>query len=160
MNEVLDNNGATSQQSESEKCAAEKHTVNRMNLASERERESQSEGGTHAIRGNQVGNTVAITRERRKMSECPSIRVLNDKLLPANYAAEKTSQRVIAFLKNHNKTGISRLPSPWRKKFQSFSINDKEFLFMDNRFVIPQLLRLMISVPYIMAILALIPCCQ
>ena len=50
----------------------------------------------------------------------------------------------------NNETGISRQPSPWREKFQSFSIDDKEFLYMDNRLVILQSLRpmLMCSLHY------------
>ena len=47
-------------------------------------------------------------------------------------------------MENHNKTGIRRLPSSWREKFQSFPFNDKDFLYMDNRLVIPQSLRPMI----------------
>ena len=78
------------------------------------------------------------------MSQRPSIKLLNEKVLPAKYAADELIQRVIALVKNHNKTGISRLPSPWRETFQSFSIDSKEFLYMDNRLVIPQSFRPMI----------------
>ena len=78
------------------------------------------------------------------MSQSPSINLLNEKVLPANFPADKVIQRVIALVKNHYETGISRLPSPWREKFQSFSIDKREFLYMDNRLVIPQSLRPMI----------------
>ena len=74
----------------------------------------------------------------------PSIKLLNEKLLPANYVADKLIQRVISLVKTYNKTGVSRLPSPWREKFQSFSIDDKNLLYMDNRLVIPQSMRSMI----------------
>ena len=122
LNNVLDINGARGEQSEIVNCAAEKHTVNRINLASEREpirtrdaRNSREPSKKHC----------SYNTRKRKMSESPSIRMINDKLLPANYAADKIIQRVIALVKNHNKTGISRLPSPWREKFQSFSVNEK-----------------------------------
>ena len=78
------------------------------------------------------------------MSQTPSIRMINEKLLPANYDADEIIQRVIALVKNHNKTGISRSPSPWRVKFQSFFVKEKDFLYTDNRLVIPQSLRSMI----------------
>ena len=141
LNNVLDINGTRDEQSENVTCAAERHTVNRINLASEREpittrdaRSSRESSKKHC----------SYTTRKRKMSESPSIRIINEKLLPANYAADKAIQRVIALVKNHNKTVISRLPSPWREKFQSFSVNENDFLYMDNRLVIPQSLRPMI----------------
>ena len=142
LNNVLDTtNGARGEQGESVECAAEMHTVSRVNLASEREPIR-----TRDARNSREPSTkhCSYNTRKRKMSESPSIRLINEKVLPANYAADKTIQRVIALVKNYNKTGISRLPSPWREKFQSFSINDKDFLFMDNRLVIPQSLRPMI----------------
>ena len=78
------------------------------------------------------------------MSENSAIKLLNEKLLPANYFADKTIQRVIA-TKHYNKTAVSRLPSPWREKFQSFSTDDRNFLYMDNCSVIPQSMRAMIQ---------------
>ena len=78
------------------------------------------------------------------MSHSPSIKTLNEKLLPANYNADKLIQRVIRLVKNYNKMGVTRLPSPWREKFQAFSLDEREFLHMDNRLVIPQSMRSMI----------------
>ena len=46
-----------------------------------------------------------------------AIQLLNEKLLPANYFVDKTIQRLIAIVKNYNKTTVKRLPSPWREKF-------------------------------------------
>ena len=74
----------------------------------------------------------------------PSIKLLNEKLLRANYVADKLIQKVISLVKTYNKTGVSRLPSPWREKFQSFSVDEKYLLYMDNRLVIPQYMRIMI----------------
>ena len=34
-------------------------------------------------------------------------------------------------------TKISRLPAPWREKFQTFSVDQNNFLYMDQRLVIP-----------------------
>ena len=83
----------------------------------------------------------AINSSKSSMSENCAIKLPNEKLLPANYFADKTKQRVIAIVKNYNKTAVSRLPSPWREKFQSFSTDDRNFLYMDNRLVIPQSMR-------------------
>ena len=78
------------------------------------------------------------------MSENSALQLLNEKLLPANYHADKTIQKVISIVKNYNRTPVSRLPSPWREKFQSFSVDEREFLYMDNRLVIPNSMRAMI----------------
>ena len=78
------------------------------------------------------------------MDRRPPIKLLNEKLLPANYCADKLIQKVISLVKKYNKTGVTRLPSSWRKKFQSFSLHEKEFLYMDKRLVIPQSMRAMI----------------
>ena len=78
------------------------------------------------------------------MSENSTIQLLNEKLLPANYHADKIVQNVISIVKNSNRTAVSRLPSPWREKFQLFSVDERDFLFMDNRLVIPSAMRAMI----------------
>ena len=46
-------------------------------------------------------------------------------------------------MKTYNRTAVSRLPSPRRENFQSFSLDEREFLYMDNRLVIPQAMRAM-----------------
>ena len=78
------------------------------------------------------------------MNRSPSIKLLNEKLLTANYVDDKIIQKVIALVKNYHKTGVTRLPAPWREKFQSFWIDSNEFLYMDKRLVIPQSMRAMI----------------
>ena len=141
LNNNLENNGATSEQGERVKSATENHSVNRNNAASESEpirkrdaRNSREASKKHCSQIERVS----------KMSPSPSIKLLNEKMLPANHAADKLIQRVIVLVINYNKTGISRLPSPWREQFQSFSIDSRDFLYMDNRLVIPQSLRPMI----------------
>ena len=88
----------------------------------------------------------SVTKLKVRMSQSPSIRARNEKLLSANYAADKISQIIIALFalsNNYNRTAVSRLHSPWRGKFQSFSFDEREFLSMDNRLVIPQAMRAM-----------------
>ena len=54
------------------------------------------------------------------MSENSAIKLPNEKLLPANYFADKTIQRNIAIVKNYNKTAVSRLPSRGEKNSSRF----------------------------------------
>ena len=71
-----------------------------------------------------------------------SISKINEAFLPANYEADKNLQKVINLVKTREGGGeISRLPSPWREKFNSLSVDQRNFLHMDNRLVIPSNLR-------------------
>ena len=85
-----------------------------------------------------------IPLQELKMSQSPSIKQWNEKLLPANYCADNLNQRVIKLVKNYNKAGVTRLPSPCRENFLTFSLDSRGLLYMDNRLVIPQAMRPMI----------------
>ena len=78
------------------------------------------------------------------------IEKLNDSYLPANYQADKMLQKIISLVKSMEGAKISRLPAPWREKFNSLSIDERGFLYMDERLVIPASLRasIMSSVHY------------
>ena len=76
-----------------------------------------------------------------KMSDASTIAWINKNCLPANYAADKILQRMVELVKSRNKAKISRLPAPWREKFHSFRVDDKNLLYMNNRLVIPAEMR-------------------
>ena len=61
---------------------------------------------------------------------------INDSYLPANYEADKMLQKVIQLVKTKEGAKISRLPAPWREKFNSFSVDTRNYLYMDERLVI------------------------
>ena len=104
LKDVLEDETQASGQSESER-----RSVNRINQTKAREpnrkqdkRNSQEPSKIHC----------AINSNESSMSENFAIKLLNEKQLPGNYFADKTIQRVIAIVKNYNKTAVSRLPSP------------------------------------------------
>ena len=141
LNDVLDNSEASSVKSRSTESANEANAVNRVNQANRRQPvKMQDERNSRETSKNHCSNTART----RKMSQSPSIKAINEKLLPADYNADKLIQRGIRLVKNYNKTGVTRLPSPWRQKFQVFSLDEREFIYMDNRLVIPQSMRSMI----------------
>ena len=125
LNDVLENKQATSEWRYPKKSANENNCVNRINEARKKQpiRTQDKRNSREASK-----HHCNITARKRTMNRSPSINLINEKLLPANYAADKLIQRVIALVKNHKKTGITRLPAPWREKFQSFSIDSNEFL--------------------------------
>ena len=75
---------------------------------------------------------------------------INDSYLPANYEADKMLQKVIQLVKTKEGAKISRLPAPWREKFNSFSVDSRNYPYMDERLVIPTNLRtsIMSSIHY------------
>ena len=70
-----------------------------------------------------------------------TIALLNNSFLPANYEADSLLQKVIGLVKNKEGARVSRLPSPWRERFNTFSVDQNNFLYRDERLVIPQSLR-------------------
>ena len=136
LKDVLEDGTPASRPSESERIS-----INRINQTRAREPIRERD-----IRTSRESSRIhcATNLNKRRKSENSAIELPNEKLLPANYFADKTIQRVIAIVKNYNNTAVSRLPPPWREKFQSFSIDERNFLYMDNRLVIPQSMRAMI----------------
>ena len=59
----------------------------------------------------------------------------------ANYDKDRTLQKIIGLLKERNATQISRLPPPWREKFNSLSLDNNGLLYLEERLVIPEDMR-------------------
>ena len=123
--DVLDSSAKVSGRSEAAEMNDEKASVNHVNEAKSKQpiksQEQRKPRETSKI-------SCSVNKLKARMDQSPSIRALNEKLLPANYAADKTIQRIIAIVKSYNRTAVSRLPSPWREKFQWFSLDARGFL--------------------------------
>ena len=137
--DVLDS--SVSERSNAAEMNDEKTRINHVNEANTKQPIKLQEQ-RNSLETSKISRSVIKLKAR--MSQSPLIRALNEMLLPANYAANKIIQKIIALVKNYNRTAVSRLPSPWREKFQSFSRDEREFLYMDNRLVIPHAMRAMI----------------
>ena len=128
LNDVGEKNEASSEQSKPAECVNESFTVNRIKEAKQREpikaRDGLNSRGTSK-------KYCFITARTRKKSQSPSIKLLNEKLLPANYIADKLTQRVIRLSKNFNKTRSTRLESPWREKLYPILLDYRDFFYMD-----------------------------
>ena len=137
LNDVLDNSEASSVKSRSTESANEANAVNRINQANRRQPiKMQDERNSRETSKSHCSNTTRT----RKMSQSPSKKALNENLLLANYNADRLTQRGIRLVKNYNETGVTHLPSPCRES----SLDEREFLYMDNGLVIPQSMRSMI----------------
>ena len=49
-------------------------------------------------------------------------------------------QKIILLLKKPDSTKINRLPTPWRNKFRCLSLDQHDFIYMDERLVISKTL--------------------
>ena len=65
------------------------------------------------------------------------IEKLNISKLLANYQIDKKMQKTVTLLQSREGAKISRLPAPWRAKFNSFSTDERDLLYMDERLVFP-----------------------
>ena len=84
---------------------AEEISINRINQASRQQPIKLQNGRNSRESGKRQCSEIV---QERKMSQSPSIKQLNEKLLPANYCADKLIRRMIRLLKKYNKTGVTR----------------------------------------------------
>ena len=59
----------------------------------------------------------------------------------AHYETDEFLQKVTQLLKKPDSTKINRLPTPWREKFRCLSLDQHDFLYLDERLIIPKVLR-------------------
>ena len=73
------------------------------------------------------------------------VQTLGKTALAAAYQDDKFLQKLIELLKKPTQSQIAKLPIPWREKFRSFSLDSRNFIYMDERLVIPFGLRHVLS---------------
>ena len=66
---------------------------------------------------------------------------ISQNYVQANYENDCNIQKIIRLIKDKNPAVISRLPPPCREKFNSFSLDSKNLLYMCQRLLIPKDMR-------------------
>ena len=66
---------------------------------------------------------------------------LGNHTFAAQYESDEFMQKIIGLLKRPDSTKINRLPTPWREKYKCLSLDANDFVYMDERLVIPKTLR-------------------
>ena len=69
------------------------------------------------------------------------LKTLGNFTFAAEYETDEFIQKIVALLKKPDSTKINRLPTPWREKFRCLSLDPNDFIYMDERLVIPKALR-------------------
>ena len=106
-------------------------------------RENKANENEHIISADNKLASVSKQRESKIMQTSASeiIDKTNQAYLPGNYEADKVLQKVIQLVKTREGSKTSRLPAPWREKFNALSVDHRNYLYMDQRLVIPANLR-------------------
>ena len=66
---------------------------------------------------------------------------LGNHTFAAQYESDEFMQKIIGLLKRPDSTKINRLPTPWREKYKCLSLDANDFVYMDERLVVPKTLR-------------------
>ena len=69
------------------------------------------------------------------------LQTLGNFTFASRYESDEFLQKIILLIKKPDSTKINRLPTPWRKKFRCLSLDQHDFLYMDERLVIPKTIR-------------------
>ena len=69
------------------------------------------------------------------------LQTLGNYTFAADFESDDFLQKLIGLLKKPDSTKINLLPAPWREKFRYLSVDSNNYLHMDERLVIPKLLR-------------------
>ena len=75
------------------------------------------------------------------MNQIEVLQTLGNVTFASQYETDEFLQKIINLMKKPDSTKINRLPKPWREKFRSLSLDQHDFLYMDERLVIPKTLR-------------------
>ena len=74
-------------------------------------------------------------------SQIEVLQTLGNFTCVSQYEGDEFLQKIIQLLKKPDSTKINRLPTPWREKFRCLSLDQHDFIYMDERLVIPKTLR-------------------
>ena len=94
-----------------------------------------------------TNTTPMVERPPVKTPVCYSINQvavlqnLGNNTFASSYEAYEFLQKIINLHKIPDSTKINRLPTPWREKFKSISRDENDYLYVDERLVIPKALR-------------------
>ena len=79
-----------------------------------------------------------------KHSETPlksSIQRVGENILAGTYESDQTLQTIIQLIKHFDAKKLKKLPKVWQNKIKEFSLDENDFIYVDERLVIPEELR-------------------
>ena len=90
---------------------------------------------THDLTGSEINQISNKLKPKLKLAN-----QIGQNSLAAKYLEDEFLQKILNIMKNPTKGKIS-LDSPWRKRFNAFSLDENNLLYIDDRLVIPKILQ-------------------
>ena len=85
--------------------------------------------------------TLALVDKSSKIPLKSSIQRIGENILAGTYESDQTLQTVIQLLKQFDTKKFKKLPKVWQNRFKEFSLDENDFIYVDERLVIPEELR-------------------
>ena len=85
--------------------------------------------------------TLALVDKSSKTPLKSSIQRIGENILAGTYESDQTLQTVIQLLKQFDTKKFKKLPKVWQNRFKEFSLDENDFIYVDERLVIPEELR-------------------
>ena len=79
--------------------------------------------------------------EKRNATITTSVEKIGEINLAVNYSSDQLLQNIINLLKKFDKKKFHKLPKIWQQKFRELSLDDNNFIYVEEKLVIPEELR-------------------
>ena len=76
--------------------------------------------------------------DKRDTAIKTSLEKIGENILAATYLSDQLLQNIIKLLKNFDKRKYDKLPKIWQQKFKQLSLDANNFIYIDEKLVIPQ----------------------
>ena len=67
-----------------------------------------------------------------------SIQRIGENILAGTYESDQTLQSVIKLLQQYDEKQFKKLPKIWQNRFSELSLDENNFIYVDERLVIPE----------------------
>ena len=82
--------------------------------------------------------TLALVDKSSKIPLKSSIQRIGENILAGTYESDQTLQTVIQLLKQFDTKKFKKLPEVLQNRFKEFSLDENDFIYVDERLVIPE----------------------
>ena len=85
--------------------------------------------------------TIALVDKNSNTPLKSSIQRIEENMLAATYDCDPLLQSIIALLQNFDRKKFNKLPKIWQQRYNELRLGENNFIYIDERLVIPEELR-------------------
>ena len=85
--------------------------------------------------------TLALIDKNSNTPLKSSIQRIGETILAGTYKSDQTLQKVITLIQHYDEKQFKKFPKVWQNRFNELSLDENNFLYLDERLVIPEELR-------------------